>query len=223
MDWQDLREKYQGVEFAKFLMDQYLKYGTYGKVAEKYGVKDVNVSGVIRFHSKKLEKLYPKKYKEFRILVTRSRNNSRKKSIGKEFNWEEVKDEYKGVERALFVINEAVRLGGMKKVGEKYNLSDGGLGKLIWMHKAELKEMYPQEYEVYKKQAGYLRSRRGSISFNISVFEMLDKEVSEFKFIDFITRYNTEELSTLQLITMAKEKGIRVYELTNDGERKFIV
>ncbi|WP_346962007.1 hypothetical protein [Clostridium sp.] len=150
MDWQDLKEKYHGIEMAKFLMEQYLKCGTYAKVGEKYGVKDINVSGVIRFHAKKLEKLYPKKYKEFRALATRSRNNSRRKPIVKELTWEEIKNEYKGVERALFVANEAVRLGGMKKVGEKYKLTDGGLCKLIWLHKAELKEKYPQEYETYK-------------------------------------------------------------------------
>ncbi len=218
MDWQDLKEKYQGLDFAKFLMDQYLKYGTYGKVAQKYGVKHYNVSTVIQFHAKKLEEFYPRKYKEFRALATRSSRNSRKKTI-EELTWEEIKEKYKGVERALFVINEAVRVGGVKKVGEKYNLTDGGLGKLIWKHKAELKEKYPKEYEVYKKQARHTKSNR----FNINIFEMLDKEISEFKFIDFVVKYDTDELSIIQLIEMAKEKGVRVYRLNDDGEKKFVV
>ena len=218
MDWQDLKEKYQGLDFAKFLMDQYLKYGTYGKVAQKYGVRHGKVSAIIQFHAKKLEEFYPKQFKEFRELATRSRNNSRKKPI-EELTWGEIKEKYKGVERALFVINEAVRLGGVKKVGDKYNLTDGGLGKLIWQHKAELKEKYPKEYEVYKKQARHTNSNR----FNINIFEMLDKEISEFKFIDFVVRYDTDELSVIQLIEMAKEKGVRVYRLNDDGKKKFIV
>lgn len=218
MDWQDLKEKYRGVDFAKFLMEQYLLCGTYEKVAQKYGVRPGNVSALIQFHAKKLEKLYPKKYKEFRALATRSSRDSRKKPI-EELTWGEIKEKYKGVERALFVINEAVRVGGVKKVGEKYNLTDGGLGKLIWQHKAELKEKYPKEYEIYKKQARHTNSNR----FNINIFEMLDKEISEFKFIDFVVRYDTDELSVIQLIEMAKEKGVRVYRLNDDGEKKFVV
>ncbi|WP_346962008.1 hypothetical protein [Clostridium sp.] len=68
-----------------------------------------------------------------------------------------------------------------------------------------------------------MRSRKASTRFNVNVFEMLDKEVSEFNFSDFITRYDTDELSSMQLIQMAKEKGVRVYELKDDGKRKFII
>ncbi|WP_346961604.1 hypothetical protein [Clostridium sp.] len=227
--WKELRKKYKKIELAKFLAEEYIKYGTYEAIAKKYGTEHANVSSAINYHAEKLKAAYPKIYKEFKehTYMARGRNTKKIRHLGTE-KWKEVKEKYKDIERVRFVMREVVEEGSLGAFGEKYGVSPSTLCKMISYYKDELNRDYPEELARYKAYAGYMMKKKpgrepAENRFSSKVFENLSKEISDLKFLDFVDKYNTGELSSIQLIEMAKEKGVRVYELTNDGRKKFIV
>jgi hypothetical protein len=226
--WKELKQKYKKIELAKFLAEEYIKYGTYQAVAKKYGTEHSNVSSAINYHAEKLKDTYPDTYKEFKenAYMARGRNSKKVRHMGGK-GWKEIKKKYEGIERVRFVMKEAVEIGSLGAVGEKYGVSASNLCKMISYYKDELDRDYPEELARYKAYAGYMMQRKPAYEppesrFSSKVFEGLNKEILDLKFLDFVDKYNTGELSTIQLIKMASNKGIKVYELTNDGNKRFI-
>lgn len=227
--WKELKKKYKKIELAKFLAEEYIKYGTYAAIAKKYGTEHANVSSAINYHAEKLKVAYPDTYKEFKehTYMARGRNSKKVRCLGGE-KWKEIKRKYEGIERVRFVMKEVVEEGSLGAFGQKYEVSPSTLCKMISYYKDELDRDYPEELARYKAYAGYMMKKKPEREplesrFSSKVFEELNKEVSDLQFLYFVDKYNTGELSSIQLIEMAKEKGVRVYELTNDGKRKFIV
>ncbi|GAA0774498.1 hypothetical protein GCM10008908_24430 [Clostridium subterminale] len=227
--WKELKKKYKKIELAKFLAEEYIEYGTYEAIARKYGTEHANVSSAINYHAEKLKVAYPQTYKEFKehAYMARGRNTKKIRHLGGE-KWKEIKDKYKGIERVRFVMREVVEEGSLGAFGEKYGVSTSTLCKMISYYRDELNTDYPEELARYKAYAGYATKKNPyhkplGNKFSSKVFENLSKEILDSEFLDFVDNYYTGELSSIQLIEMAKEKGIRVYELNNDGKKKFIV
>ncbi len=231
MTWEEVKKKYRGIDRSIFIIQQYMKLGSYKAVADKYKADRFIVASSVSRYKKELEKQYPKLYKEFRELTKNNYGKERGRRVSIDHgDWKEVKKKYKGVELSRFVMNEACELGGLKSLEIKYNVLTNSFSKIIHKYREEMEYKYPSEVERYMKTVGKPGPRKGSENkdntrkmFKAKYLEILEPEVSEFKFLDYITKFNTGELSSMQLMQIAKEKGIRVYELKDDGKKKFIV
>lgn len=229
MTWDEVKKQYKGVERAVFIIQEYMKLDSYKKIADKFGTDRARITASVNTQKEELEEKYPELYVEYRKKSVGNKGKTGKRLSTKErAEWAEVKKKYQGVERAKFVIEESIRLGGLKALEVKYSLAANNFSKIICEYKKELEEKYPKEFRLYQNTGTAKKGRKVKVEhlgkkFKPEIWKLLDKEVSEYKFRDFILNYNVGERSTIQLITMAKENGIRVYSLTDDGKRKFIV
>jgi len=204
-----------------------MKLDRYKKVADKYGTDRGRITASVNTQKEELQEKYPELYAAYRKKSISNKGKTGKRLSTKErAEWAEVKKKYQGVERAKFVIEESIRLGGLKALEEKYSLAANNFSKMICEYKKELERKYPKEFRLYQNTGSAKKGRKIKSlgkKFRLEVLDLLDKEVSEYDFRDFLINYNVGERSTLQLIQIAKEKGIRVYELKDDGRKKFIV
>lgn len=231
MNWETLKKEYVGIDRAVFIMQEYMKLGSYKAVADKHKTDRFVVASSVSKYKKELEKQYPKLYKEFRELTKNNYGKERGRRVAIDHgDWKEVKKKHKGIDLARFVMQEACELGGLKSLEIKYNVLTNSFSKIIHKYREEMEYKYPSEVERYVKTAGKRGPRKGSENkdktkkeFKPEYLEILESEILDSKFLNYITKFNTGELSGIQLITMAKEKGVKVYELTDDGKRKFIV
>jgi len=231
MDWQELKREYRGIDRAILIMQLYMKLGSYKAVADKYKIDRFAVASTVSKYKKELEKEYPKLYKDFRELTKNNYGKERGRRVSIDHgDWKAVKSKYKGVNLARFVMKEAIELGGIKGVEVKYNVTANNFAKIINRYREEISYKYPNEMKLYIEKAGKRGPKKGSENkdktrkeFKPQYLEILEVEVSEDEFLNYITKFNTGELSSIQLIKMAKEKGISVYELNNDGKKKFVV
>lgn len=227
MTWEEVKKQYKGVDRAVLVIKEYMKLDSYQKIADKYGTDRGRITASVNTQKEELEEKYPELYAAYRKKSISNKGKTGKRLSTKErAEWAEVKKKYQGVERAKFVIEESIRLGGLKALEVKYSLAANNFSKMICEYKKELEEKYPKEFRLYQNTGSAKKGRKIKSlgkKFRLEVLDLLDKEVSEYDFRDFLINYNVGERSTLQLIQMAKEKGVRVYELTNDGKKKFIV
>lgn len=233
MAWSDLKRKYVGLELAKMLMEEYLKLGSHDKIARKYDINRETITSYFHRNKDEIEKRYPQLYEDYKTLTLLTRGGSVKRGNFTKKNkeaikrWEDLKAKYKGFDRALFVIQEIDRLGGRKAFLEQYKVDSANISKLVTLNKKELEKRNPNELAKYKAYCKENLGRKSSGApkcniFRSNIFKELEDEVSEEKFLDFILNYNTGELSTEQLIKMANAKGVKVYELLNDGSKRII-
>lgn len=227
MTWEEVKKQYKGVDRAVLVIKEYMKLDSYKKIADKYGTDRGRITASVNTQKEELQEKYPELYAAYRKKSISNKGKTGKRLSTKErAEWAEVKKKYQGVERAKFVIEESIRLGGLKALEEKYSLAANNFSKMICEYKKELERKYPKEFRLYQNTGSAKKGRKIKSlgkKFRLEVLDLLDKEVSEYDFRDFLINYNVGERSTLQLIQMAKEKGVRVYELTNDGKKKFIV
>lgn len=227
MTWEEVKKQYKGIDRAVLVIKEYMKLDSYKKIADKYGTDRGRITASVNTQKEELQEKYPELYAAYRKKSISNKGKTGKRLSTKErAEWAEVKKKYQGVERAKFVIEESIRLGGLKALEEKYSLAANNFSKMICEYKKELEEKYPKEFRLYQNTGSAKKGRKIKSlgkKFRLEVLDLLDKEVSEYDFRDFLINYNVGERSTLQLIQIAKEKGIRVYELKDDGRKKFIV
>jgi hypothetical protein len=234
VNWEDVKEQYKGVERAVLIINDYLELGNYERVGKKYNTTQHIVRASVCTQKDNLLEQYPELYKKYiRISVNSKgkvdgkinrKNYITKDSAGRK-EWEKIKKEYIGVERALFIIRESLKEGQVKAVADRYNMPTGSLIKIITMNKDTLLENYYEEYMQYKEQCRKRQGERGVRlkRFNKDVFKELNKEIYSEDFLNFIIDYNVGERSTIDIMKIAKKQGIRVFDYTVEGNKKFVV
>lgn len=228
MTWDDVKKQYKGIDRALFVIKEYIELGSYSKIAEKYGTDRSRIGAAVSTQKKFLEKQYPELYSEYRkISISNKGKTDRRGYSGLREDWNNVKKQYNGIDRVRFVMKECIEVGGLSNLEKKYGVPQNNFCKMICRYKSQLEKEYPQELENYKNYGTKRRGTKIKINhigkkFKPEVFDMLDKEVTEYKFLDFIRDYNTGDLSTMELIKMANDRGIKIYEIKDDGSKRII-
>lgn len=84
------------------------------------------------------------------------------------------------------------------KIYKEYNL------KIEESHKKRFKSMQQKSAEVRRNQKEYL------LCFNNKAFEELPKQIKYKEFLNWCTKFETGQLSGMDLISMAEKNGIKV-------------
>ncbi|WP_346905925.1 hypothetical protein [Clostridium sp.] len=234
MDWEEVKKQYKGVDRALLLVNDYMELGNYKKIGEKYNTTWEKVCATVNSNKKTLEEFYPEIYKRYTKIsfsnkgkvdgVHNCKNYVTKNSKNRKA-WEKIKVKYTGADRALFIIRESLKAGQVKEVADRYNMPVASLVKIITMHKEELLKDHYEEYMQYKEQC---RRRQGERVVRIKrytekIFKDMPQSMYEEDFLNFIIQYNTGERSSMDMIKIAKKNGVRVYDYTVEGNKKFVV
>jgi len=232
MIWEEFKKSYSTFEKAIIIVQDYMELGGYIEVANKYGPDRYKVAAIVNGNKERLQEEYPILYNEFKSITNKNfaKKGDKRVKMQKE-DWKIVKNKYKGIDLARFVMKEAVELGGIKGLEIKYNVTANNFAKIINRYREAISYKYPNEMKLYIEKVGKRGPKKGSSNkekndskkkFRPKVLDILGKEILDLKFLDYVLKFNTEELTGEKLIRIANERGIKVYELTNDGNKRFI-
>jgi len=135
----------------------------------------------------------------------------------------ELSKNYKEI--AAIIAKDYVIYGSYYKLSLIYGTGKANLYRLVKSHLEYIQEHYPEIYKEYslkikennkkgiknkKSEESRRKQRDYLLYFDSKVFEELPKQIEYDDFLSWCVKFNTGELTGVDLINMAEKNGIRV-------------
>ncbi|MEG0133085.1 MAG: hypothetical protein RR851_10260 [Clostridium sp.] len=236
-NWDEVRNGLKGLAYAKVIIETYIEFGSYKALKEEYGVEFDHLNNIVGKSRKKLREKYPELMKSYDCMA---RQNQENKKLGKkqlteqERKWKELRELYKGVELSKYLMEQYILIGSSRQLESIYGVKKAHIMLTIRNNMDKLKEIEPKLCEMFETKISYNKKNGNLFSSEINqtkdylgglprfepkLLDSLPKKIEYPKFRDFALKFDTGFRTGDQLIKLANERGIQVYDLIEGKEK----